>query len=211
MSLDYKSKYKELRAKMLESTDVAYRLGYADGLKQGSQDAQMQQMQQMQQAMMQPQIDPATGQPIQGGQPGMEGQMGGQPGQPGMDPVAQGGAGGVDPMTGQPMVDQGMMQQPGEEGDMGQGEQSELDQYIQELEGLVAKGEKPTVMDLRKKVTELANLRKSQKMKVKNNQKEVASSQKKLVDNILKKWEKESTATSENLEDLLKEQGLKLS
>lgn len=182
---------------MIESTDLAYRLGMADGLKQGAMQAQQQQMAQMQQAMMQPQIDPATGQPIPGGQPGM-------------DPMAQGGA-PMDPS----MMDPNAMaagMDPNAMGtqDLEPGAANEMDQYIEELESLVAKGEKPSVIDIRKRVEAITNLRKSQKAKMKQNQPAVTAAQKKLVNGILAKWEKETKVTSENLEDVLKESGLKL-
>ena len=93
---------------------------------------------------------------------------------------------------------------------MAPGQATELDQYINELEELVAKGEKPTVTDLRKTVTALADLRKSQKLKMKENKPAVISAQKSMVDNILKKWESELKLTSENLEERIKKEGLKL-
>lgn len=204
--LDYKSKYRELKAKMIESTDLAYRLGFEDGSKQAQQQAMQDQMMQMQQAQMaaQQQIDPATGQPIpqdpnaMGGQPGMGAAPGGMP----MDPMA---AAGGQP----PMMDPNMGAMGGDPG-MDQGNPSELDSYINELEGLVSKGQKPNVTDLRKTVTELANLRKAQKAKVKDNESAITASQKKLVNGILKKWETESKMTSENLENVLKESGIKI-
>jgi flagellar biosynthesis/type III secretory pathway protein FliH len=42
MSLDYKAKYKELKSQLLRSTDVAYRLGYEQGMKEAQQQAQAQ-------------------------------------------------------------------------------------------------------------------------------------------------------------------------
>ena len=38
MSTNYKEKYLDLRAKHKKDTDVAYKLGYADGLKEGSKE-----------------------------------------------------------------------------------------------------------------------------------------------------------------------------
>jgi hypothetical protein len=189
---------------MIEATDLAYRLGMADGLKQGQMQAQQAQMQQMQQAMMQPQIDPATGQPIPGGQPGMDPAMGGQPG---MDPMAGGAP--MDPSM-DPAMAAGMDPNAMGGQDLEPGAQSEMDQYINELEELVAKGEKPSVIEVRKRVEAITNLRKSQKAKMKQNQPAVTAAQKKLVNGILAKWEKETKVTSENLEDVLKESGLKL-
>lgn len=207
MSADYKSKFKEMRAKLLESTDMAYRLGFEDGLKQAAtENAQMQvqQMQQQMAGMQGQQIDPATGQPIQDPNQQIDPATG-QPMQ--QDPNAMGGQPPMGP-DGMPMQDPSMMQgQPMEEEG---GPQTELDGYINELEELVSKGQKPTVTDLRKAVTALADLRKSQKMRMKINKPKEISAQKSMVDNILKKWEKESKLTADNLEDKIRTEGLKL-
>jgi hypothetical protein len=194
MALDWKTKYLDIRAKLKEATDVSFRLGYERGMKDGTQAAamqQMQQQQQMQQAMM------------GGGQPGQPGAPGEDQGQ--MPPGAE---------------DQGQMP-PGVEGgdeaqmggaapeDMG-GEQggSELDQHINELQGLVQKGEKPSVLDIRKAVQALAGIRKNQKSAWQKKIERVIPAQKKVVDSILKKWEAESKKPSEKLEDIIKEHGL---
>lgn len=205
--LDYKSRYKELRAKMLESTDVAYRLGYADGLKQAAADNAQMQIQQAQQQMMamqgQGQQVDENGQPIQDPNAAGGEQQLGPDGQPMQDPNAA--MGGGMPMNPNVMAMQG---QPGEE--MEQGAQTELDGYINELEELVSKGQKPTISDLRKTVSAITDLRKNQKNKVKVIKTKEVSAQKTMVDNILKKWEKESKLTGDNLEERIKEEGLKL-
>jgi hypothetical protein len=187
MSLDYKSKYIELRSKFIKTSERFYRLGMEEGLKQGQLQAQQEQMamQQQQQEMMAQGVDPETGQPMQ----------------PPMDE------------NGMPMEDQQaeMMQ---EDPEMMQEEQgSELDQHISELENLVKKGEKPGVVELRKAVKTITDLRKSQKAKMASNHKEVINSkQKDLVDNILKKWEKEanSDSISNNLEEIISSEGFKV-
>ena len=46
MASDYKTKYLDLRAKYLESTDVAFRLGYEKGLKDGYEHAKKEQAEQ---------------------------------------------------------------------------------------------------------------------------------------------------------------------
>lgn len=191
MSLDYRAKYKELKAKLIESTDVAYRLGFEAGLKQAMQDQAQMQIQQAQQQAMQMQAMMGGGQEMS---PEQQAQMQDSGDMPASE--AQ-----------MPMQDQ---MQDMEMQDEQAGSGSELDQYINELEGLVAKGQKPNVLDLRKVVTELADLRKNQKAKMKENKPQVISAQKKLVDNILKKWELESKMTVDNLEDTIKEFGLKL-
>jgi len=67
----YKKKYAELKAKWMESVDLAFRLG----LEQGMQQAQLESMQQ-EQAMQAQQQEVAAAQ-------------GGQPGQPGQNPEEQ--------------------------------------------------------------------------------------------------------------------------
>jgi hypothetical protein len=196
MAADYKVKYLDIRAKLKEATDVAYRLGYERGMKDGTQQMQMQQMQQQMQqqaAMMQ------GGMPGQSGQPGME--EGGPPQEEGMP--QEGGA----PQEGGP-PQEGGAPPPEEMGDEAGG--SELDQHINELQGLVQKGEKPSVLDIRKAVQALAGLRKNQKNVWQQKAEKIIPAQKKVVDNILKKWESESKKPSEGLEELIKQHGLKV-
>lgn len=192
---DWKTKYLDIRAKLLEATDTAYRLGFADGVKEG----QMQQMQQ--QAQMQAQAEAQAAAQMDGA-PGAPGEEGMPPGEevapeegsmPGMEEEGMPGA-----VEGAPA--------PGmEEGG------SELDQHISELEGLVAKGEKPSVLTMRKAVQALSDMRKSQKSKWAKKVEVEASSQKKFVDGILKKWEKEAKSdVNEGLEDIIKEHGIKI-
>lgn len=202
--VDYRMKYKEMKAKMLESIDVSYRLGYEQGYKEATQEAQVAQMQQqmqqaqmMQQATMGGQQDPsAMGQEVS---PDQQAEMMGQ----GASPEAQGGMsevqGGIPQMQGQEVnPEEGM------EGDQA----NELDQYLAELESMVAKGEKPNVLDLRKKVTEMSNLRKAQKDKMKSNRQQVVSAQKSIVDGLIKKWTAKTDETSEDIEKLIREKGI---
>ena len=189
MSVDYKQKYIDLRSKFAKTCDAYYRTGYEEGIKEGQQQAQQEQMMmQQQQEMMAQGIDPETGQPIEGAS--------------------------VDE-NGMSVDDQGAVneaQTPMDE-EMGEAEGSELDNHINELESLVQKGEKPKVTDLRKAVKALANLRKSQKARMApNHKKVVVSKQKELVNNILKKWETEANSKSvtENLENIIASEGIKL-
>lgn len=195
MAADWKTKYMDIRAKLKDATDVAFRLGYEKGMKDGTQAAQMQAMaqQQQQQAAM----------------------MGGAPGQPGdlsQDPAMQGGdpsQGGMPPEAG---GDEDVMMggaAPDAEADA-EGGGSELDQHINELQSLVAKGEKPSVLDIRKAVTALAGIRKNQKNVWAKKAEKIIPAQKKVVDSILKKWENESKQPSEGLEKIIKEHGLKI-
>jgi hypothetical protein len=120
-----------------------------------------------------------------GGDPSMQG------GDPSQDPSMQGGADGAP-----------------EGEDAGGG--SELDQHINELQGLVAKGEKPSVTEIRKAVTALAEIRKSRKNAFAQKVEKIIPAQKKVVDNILAKWEKEAEKPSAGLEAIIKEHGLKI-
>jgi hypothetical protein len=195
MSIDFKSKYKEVVQKLIESTDVAYRLGYEAGMKQARQDNMMQQQAQQQQAMMQQQAA------MNGQIPGQEQEQ--QADETGAPMQDQGQVPGQAPMEGQQAL-------TGEEEEMSPEQGSELDQHIGELENLVSKGEKPKVSDLRKIVTELSNLRKAQKEKFKNNEEEVSSSQRKVVSGILKKWEDENKSVMSNLEEIIGREGFKI-
>lgn len=183
MQIDYKQKYLSLKAEFIAATDLSYRLGMQKGLEQGQQQAQAQQLADMQakEAAMNGQIDPATGQPI--------------------DPNAQGGAPGQ-PMPGQdPAGDPNLMAQDGmDDGSNGE----ELDSHIAELEGLVAKGEKPSIPELRKKLTELKDLRKAQKNKVTNGTKAV-NTQKKFINNILAKWEQDVNEVKSDISQVVQE------
>ncbi len=205
MASDYKTKYMDIRAKLKEATDVAFRLGYERGMKDGTQAAQMQAMaqQQQQQAAM---MGGAPGQPGQpGGDPSQDPSMqGGDPSQGGMPPEAGGAPddGSQDPMMAGGAPDDG--------GGDDAGGGSELDQHIDELQGLVAKGEKPTVLDIRKAVQALAGIRKSQKNAWAKKTEKIIPAQKKVVDSILAKWEKEAEKPSSGLEAIIKEHGLKI-
>jgi hypothetical protein len=196
--VDYRMKYKEMKAKMLESIDVSYRLGYEQGYKEATQEAQMAQIQQqmqqaqmMQQAAMGAQQDP-NAMAAQGASPDQQAEMMGQEVSPEMQ-------GGMPEMQGQEM-------NPEEE--MEGSQANELDQYLAELESMVAKGEKPNVLDLRKKFTEISNLRKAQKDKMKSNRQQVVSAQKSIVDNLIKKWTSKTEETSEDIEKLIREKGI---
>jgi len=179
-NVSYKQKYLDIRSKLVEASDVAYRLGFEEGVKEGQQQAEQQAQEQQQ--MMEQQ---AQEQAAMGGEMPMEGGM------------PEGGE---------------MPQEMGEEmpQEMGEEEGSELDEHISELEGMVQKGEKPKVSDLRKAVLNLTTLRKSQKSKIKKQVDQVSSEQKSIVDGILKKWEGESKDVTSQLEDAIKTHGIKL-
>ena len=181
MAADYKKKYLDIRSKLIESVDVAFRDGYEQGMKEGAEQAQ-QQAEQEQMMMEQQQMQ-------------QEAAMNGQ---------APEAMDGVPPEA--PMGEEEMM--PEEMG--GEEAGSELDQHISELEGMVSKGEKPKIADLRKAVAGMVDLRKNQKNVFAKKTEKIISGQKNLVDNILNKWEKEATSVTENLEEVIKEHGIKL-
>jgi hypothetical protein len=160
MSLDYKQKYLELRAKMLENIEISYRLGY----EHGASEAQLSAMQQTQAQAQE--ITPPQEQ-IPNNQTG---------------------------------IPEASVNEYGDMSELDASNLSELDSSIQELENLVAKGEKPTILCMREAVNKLAELRKTQQEKMKRNQTQVTSSQKSLVDGILKKWEKEVNSDKIGLE-----------
>ena len=196
MSVDYKQKYLDLRSKFANTCNAYYRTGYEEGMKDGQMQAQQEQMQmQAQQEQMAAQgINPETGEPMEGAVD-----------ENGMPIEVQGseGEGQEEDMNPEDMNPEDMSEEEG----------SELDQHINELESLVQKGEKPKVTELRKAVKALANLRKNHKSKLASNHKKVVTSkQKQLVDNILKKWEKEANSESvtENLESIIATEGIKL-
>lgn len=197
-SVDYKIKYLDLRAKFMKTAERMYRLGKEDGLKEGQLQAQQQQMQQQaEQAAM----------AAQGGMPGQEPQVDPQTGEP--LPPQEGGMPGQE-MAPEDMSPEEMAQMQEEQ--MGEEQASELDQRINELEELVAKGEKPKVTDLRKAVMDLSDLRKNQKSMKPNHKKVISTKQKSLVDNILKKWEKEANkeSTDKNLDKIIGSEDLEI-
>ena len=183
-SVSYKQKYLEIRARLLESIDVAYRDGYANGLEKGEMQAQ-------QQAQAEQEAAEAA-------------MMGGQPGMPGEEAAMMGeeAEGQMPGAPGSEMMDE-------DAGVPGQGG-SELDESIGELEGLVQKGEKPKVSDLRKAVEKLSGIRKTQLSKTKSRQKKINSAQSQFVTSILKSWDHKTKDVTEDLENTIKENGFKV-
>lgn len=179
---DYKSKYIDIRDKFIESTDVAYRMGFEHGMEEGQKQAE-QQAQQMQQEMA-----------AQQAQAMREGEL----------PPEQGGE--MPPEA----MEEGQPQEELPPEQMGEEEAAQLDDRINELESLVAKGEKPKVTDLRKAVIELADLRKKQKESFTKKSRKTVSKQKQFVDSIISKWEDESKSVTDDLESVLKEKGINL-
>lgn len=188
---EWKIKYYELKNKWISSIDESYRLGYEQGAKETQMEIQAQQMaeQQAMEAAMQQQammggapVD-ESGQPIPPDQmpPEMMGEM--PPGEEGFVPPPE----EVDPEKA-----------------------AELDAYLGELEQMVAKGEKPSIKDLRKTIENISGIRKSQKEKWTKKVEKTTSAQKEFVDGILAKWSKDEKDLTKDLEDTIKKQGIKL-
>jgi hypothetical protein len=195
-AIDYKKKYLDLRARMVSSMDLAFRMGYQQGAQEANQQAMQQQMQ-MQQAQQQQMM-------AMQGQTGQE-----QEGQPG------------EPQPGQEeVVDQGQEMGPGgpQEAQPVGPQPEELDQYIGELESLVSKGEL-SADDLKKSIEKLksfqVNVRLTKSLaaiktpkSLSNNRpmklnpraaanlthsdKSNLSMQERVISNIMKKWEDET-------------------
>lgn len=204
MAQDYKMKYMELRSRFVSSLDVAFRLGY----QKGQQDGQMQQMQQQQAQQMQ-----------------MQQQMMGQMQQPSALQQDQSSAG----------LEQSAENFENQAQNLDQNGASEIEQGIQELEELLGKGEIDTKSAqsllnlLNKSLSKLNNstsLAKSEDLKRMNEGKEIFkqaaighnkniqskseeahSLQKKIVNDILKKWESEEQEAAGDILNTLKIEG----
>lgn len=188
--IDYRSKYIELKSKFMNTVDLSWRLGYEQGLK----DAQMEQMQQQAQA------DAMAAQQPQ--QPGQEGEQ---------VPQDQ---------------EQAAMQQDTQD--------DELGQHIEKLENMLGKSEisslelenlKKTLNDIRSLQTQI-NLTKSMESirglklnkslvlspKTEANLSEPAkkalSLQQKIVEDVFKKWETDSSKTASGISSILSVEGL---
>lgn len=189
---EWKVKYYELKNKWMDSVDRAYRLGFEQGAKETQMEMQAQQMQQQMEM-----------------QAAMQAQQQGAPVDEQGNPIP--------PEELPPEMQEAMAaEQGGEEGfvpppeDVDPEKAQELDAYIQELESLVAKGEKPSIKDMRKAVESISEIRKSQKNKWVKKVKKDTSAQKKIVDGILAKWDEESKDLTEELEESIKKQGLEI-
>lgn len=193
MAIDYKKKYLELKNEFLKSLDASYRLGMEEGLKQGAQQAQMQQMAQQQQMMQQQMMGAAMGQE----------QAQGQEMSPEDQAMMEQQEGGAAPAEEAPQAD-------------AQAQPSELEDAIGELESLVAKSEKIKLNDLKKAADKVVALKKKTKIAEKRqanlapSQQKTLSVQKKIVSDIMKKWEEESKSVTNDIESIILKEGLKI-
>lgn len=202
--IDYKSKYMDLKAKFMSTVDLSYRLGFEAGLKESQID---QANQQAQEAQMQQQ------QMAQAGQPGAP-----QPGTPEESPS-------VEDTT--PVQEEQKSMNPNED---------ELGQHIEKLESMVAKSEiSPTEMqDLKKTLNDIKSLQIQMNLtksmdSIKHNHshkhaplkltpklqanlsvpaKKALTLQEEIVNNILEKWENDSSKTSSDISSILGIEGL---
>jgi hypothetical protein len=214
--INWRAKYLEIKAKWMESVDVAFRLGFEEGSKQASQDNAMQQ-----QMQAQDQMNSISG-GAEGGQSPDPTQANGAA-QPGDDESAPMPGGATPKEPPQPAV-------PMEESEHPDG--SELDQHIAQLEGMLSKGElgDEERSELRKSVAGLRSFRKNQvqqielkksyeaisgiakalhkpafKMNVQAqhnltaNAKQAVGMQEKIVTDIMQKWEQEEAMASKGI------------
>lgn len=210
--INWKSKYQEVKAKWMESVDMAFRIGFEEGLKQSQLDQVSQQMAQQQQ--------------LAGMQAGAE-----QPTE--QDPSQDAGDQGQGPT--QPAGPGKGIEEPESENPDG----SELDQHIARLEGMISKSEQIDAKDLIGTVSQLKGLQKSQleqlqlrksaqaipaiakalhkpafKMSQQANHnlngaaKQAVSMQQKIVTDIMAKWEAEENKVSKDILSQLSIEGL---
>jgi hypothetical protein len=148
--INYKQKYQELKAKYMNSVDMAFRLGFEEGSKQSQLDQANQQLasaQEDKQNLMGGAKPGDPSKPNNNGAPGTPDQGAGadKSGAPSIQPNPVEGAPAASP-TGAPMKES---ENP---------EGSELDQYIAKLESMLSKSESPNE-DLKKSLDEIRSIR----------------------------------------------------
>jgi hypothetical protein len=200
--IKFEEKYKNLKSKFMESVDLAFRLGFEQGQQKAAQDQMAQQQQQAE-------MEAAQQAQMQGGQPG-------QPGEEGQDQQAQPGQEGP-PGAGAPP----------QENPMG----SELDQHLNELEGMLGKSELSTD-DLKKTIGQIKQLRELKKSheaikgiglalhtpafkvsqqathNLTNTAKQSLHIQQKIVEDVFKSWDEEEKRTVKEIGSTLEVEGL---
>jgi hypothetical protein len=119
--INWRQKYQELKAKYMNSVDMAFRLGFEQGAQQATQDAAMQQQQQAEEAAAQ---QPPGG----GGAPGDDSGASA----PGDDQAAPMPGGATPASAPQPAVPMAESEHP---------DGTELDQHISKLESMLSKSE----------------------------------------------------------------------
>jgi hypothetical protein len=191
--INYKQRYDDLKIKFLRSTDVAWRLGYAQALK----DSQLKQMQQqLQQAQQQAQAAQQSAMmQSQGGQNGEQPEVG---------------------ADGQPIQDdaQFQSQQDGTDENGAQAAQppqanDELGAGIDELESAMGKAELSDEdrSKLQKALSAIKSFSPRVSANLDDNSKKTHTMQQKIVDNILSKWDNESKKSTNNIMDIIGTEG----
>lgn len=104
----------------------------------------------------------------------------------------------------QQQAQQSQIQQP-----EAQDQSGSLDQKIEELEAIVNKNEKISP-EIKEAVIELSDIKKSLVISQNKDQKKILSSQKQLVNNLVKKWGKEIEGTKEDIKDIIFKEGIKI-
>jgi len=202
MSLvDYKSKYMDLKTKYQETADLAWRLGYEQGLKDAQLD-QLQQESQQNEAMAQAQA--GTPQP---GQPGEESSEGGeQPGQGEEQPTSQ-----------NPNEDELGQHIEKLESMLGKSEISSFE--LQDLKKTLSDIKSLQIqINLTKSLSSIKSTRLAKSQSVSFSPKTKAnlpapaqkalSTQQEIVDTIFKKWEGEASKAASDISSILGVEGL---
>ncbi len=184
----YKDKYKALRAQYIKNVQLAYRQGFEAGAKQ----SEMQQFQaaQAQQAQLEAQQAAMMGGGAPGGQPGQEGA----------------------PVDGAP---EGAPGQGAPDGQMFDGNSpEEMDQLIEQLQAAIQKSEGSQLESLQKSLDGLKKVRQDKKsmsyaLNLGNAAKKALSTQEKLVENLVKKWNDETPEIASKIEATLRSEPMK--
>lgn len=187
--IDYKKKYMDLRARFVESLDVAFRTGY----EQGANEAQIQSMAQQAQQM--------------------NAMAGTQGGMPSGGPESQGGA--PSPGMEQPGMP-GQPEQPEQSSDEMDQAISQLEELVNKSEDLSMADLKKTIDLMKSEHTHRKMLKatksiditpkafsQSYKSNMNNSSKASVAMQQKIVDDILRKWESEEAGSSRDITHLL--------
>jgi hypothetical protein len=163
--VDWKQKYFELRSKYMQAVDVAFRLGMQEGQKAAELENMQMQMQQMQE------------------EAAMQAQMGGMPGE---EPMMEEEMPPEEMMAEEEMGEEEMGEEEmGEEGD-------ELGDSMDELEGMVAKGE--SEVDFTSVMKKFHQLENSEGL----DKDEQKSKKVKKINTILEKWDDDSSEETDN-------------
>lgn len=177
--IDYKKKYEDLKARFIESLDMAFRTGYEQGYSESQVQAQAEQAQMMQQQIMQQQVPP-----------GMDAQA--VPGQ--QAPQSQGSE--MDGLIGEL------------EGLVNKSEVTSDDlkksiQNIKDVAMFASLSKKTKEIAMNKSLNKFSNFSNSYKINLSENSKQAITDQAKIVDNVLNKWEQEAQNSTRDIATIL--------